>query len=305
MRTLQAFAPLALASLLALAALPTHAQGVDTLAKIKESGVITMGVREAGGVLSYSPAVGEYVGYHIDICRRIVANVAAAVGRKVEIRYQQVTALNRSPLVANGTVHIECGVTTNNLSRQASVAFANTTYLETIRMLVKANSGIQSVADLGGKVVATTNGSTSVQLLRKNKRATDIQFNETFCKDHADCFLLVQSGRADAFVLDNSILATLRARARNPGDFKIVGEPLSTEPIAIMLPKGDAPFKKLADDTIAQLARSGELNKLYDKWFLQPTPPANVVLDLPMSAEMKALIAQPNDKPVEEYAQDR
>jgi glutamate/aspartate transport system substrate-binding protein len=202
-------------------------------------------------------------------------------------------------------VHIECGVTTNNLSRQASVAFANTTYLETIRMLVKANSGIRWVADLGGKVVATTNGSTSVQLLRKNKRATDIQFNETFCKDHADCFLLVQSGRADAFVLDNSILATLRARARNPGDFKIVGEPLSTEPIAIMLPKGDAPFKKLADDTIAQLARSGELNKLYDKWFLQPTPPANVVLDLPMSAEMKALIAQPNDKPVEEYAQDR
>lgn len=277
------------------------AQTVDTLAKIKSSGVITMGVRETAGVLSYSPAAGQYTGYQIDICKKIINNIETAIEKKVDVHHQLVTAQNQIPLVSNGTVDIVCGVTTNNLTRQESVAFVNTTFLESIRMLVKANSGIESISDLNGKTVVTTVGATTVQLLRKNQRAGNIQFKELYGKDHADCFLMLDTGRADAFILDSSILTGLRARSRNPENFKVVGESLSTEPIAIMIAKGDAAFKKIADDTVVQISRSGELNQLYAKWFMQPTPPANVTMNMPMSEEMKSLIANPNDKPVEEY----
>ncbi|WP_447774207.1 transporter substrate-binding domain-containing protein [Variovorax boronicumulans] len=277
------------------------AQTSDTLGKLKASGVVTMGVREASGVLSYSTGVGQYIGYQIDICRRIIANIETAIGRKLETKFQLVTSQNRIPLVANGTVDLECGSTTNNLARQASVAFVNTTFVEPVRMLVKVNSGINSIADLNGKTVVTTTGGTTVQLLRKNKKAENIQFTDVFGKDHADSFLLLENGRADAFAMDNSLIAGLRARSKSPEAYKIVGESMSTEPIAIVIAKGDPAFKKIADDTVVQMSRSGEMTKLYEKWFMQPTPPANVVIGLPMSDEMKTLIANPNDKPVEEY----
>ncbi|MCW5235842.1 PhnD/SsuA/transferrin family substrate-binding protein [Verminephrobacter eiseniae] len=169
-------------------------------------------------------------------------------------------------------------------------------------MLVKTDSDIDAIADLNGKTVVTTTGGTTVQLLRKAKRTERIQFTDVFGKDHADSFLLLESGRADAFVMDDSLLAGLRARAKNPADFKIVGVSMGFEPIAIMIAKGDAALKKIGDDTIARLARSGELARLYDKWFMQPTPPSNTVIDLPLSEEMKASIAQPDDRPVEAYA---
>lgn len=278
------------------------AQSTDTLAKVKASGTIAMGVRESSGGLSYTLGDGKYVGYHIDICQRIVGNVEKAVGKKLDLKYQLVTSQNRIPLVKNGTVDIECGSTTNNAARQKDVAFAYTTYVEEVRIAVKANSGINSIAQLAGKNVATTTGTTSVQTLRKHERAANVDFKEIYGKDHADSFLLLDSGRADAFVMDGQILAGNIATAKNPADFKIVGEVLSVEPIAIMVRKDDPAIKKVADDTIRELQKSGELAKMYDKWFMQPIPPKNVRIGLPLSEATKAAWANLNDKPMEDYA---
>ena len=279
-----------------------HAQANDTIAKVKASGSVTMGVRDSSGALSYTLGDGKYVGYHVEICQRILANLEKAVGKKLDIKYLPVTSQNRLPLVQNGTVDIECGSTTNNLTRQKDVAFAFTTYVEEVRIAVRANSGITTISQLNGKNVATTTGTTSVQLLRKNERATGVDFKEVFGKDHADSFLLLESGRADAFVMDGQILAGNIASSKSPADFKIVGELLSVEPIAIMLRKDDPAFKKMADDTISALAKSGELAKLYDKWFVQPIPPKNIRMNMPASDANKAAWANLNDKPVEEYA---
>ncbi|PIT79734.1 amino acid ABC transporter substrate-binding protein [Limnohabitans sp. JirII-29] len=279
-----------------------HAQANDTIAKVKASGSVTMGVRDSSGALSYTLGDGKYVGYHVEICQRILANLEKAVGKKLDIKYLPVTSQNRLPLVQNGTVDIECGSTTNNLTRQKDVAFAFTTYVEEVRIAVRANSGITTIAQLNGKNVATTTGTTSVQLLRKNERATGVDFKEVFGKDHADSFLLLESGRADAFVMDGQILAGNIASSKSPADFKIVGEVLSVEPIAIMLRKDDPAFKKMADDTISALAKSGELAKLYDKWFVQPIPPKNIRMNMPASDANKAAWTNLNDKPVEEYA---
>ena len=279
------------------------AQGADTLAKAKASGVVTMGVRESSGAVSYTLGEGKYTGYHVEICQRILANLEKAAERKLEIKYQPVTSQNRIPLVQNGTVDIECGTTTNNVARQKDVAFVNTTFVEEVRIAVKANSGITSIAQLNGKNVATTTGTTSVQTLRKNKRATGVEFKEVFGKDHSDSFLLLESGRADAFVMDGSILAGNIATAKNPADFKIVGEVLSVEPIAIMIRKDDPLFKRLADDTVKTMIKSGEMEKLWTKWFLQPIPPKNTKVGLALSASTKAAWANPNDKPAEEYVQ--
>jgi glutamate/aspartate transport system substrate-binding protein len=289
-------------TLATLVAGAVQAQANDTIAKVKTSGSVTMGVRDSSGALSYTLGDGKYVGYHVEICQRILANLEKAVGKKLDIKYLPVTSQNRLPLVQNGTVDIECGSTTNNLTRQKDVAFAFTTYVEEVRIAVRANSGITTIAQLNGKNVATTTGTTSVQLLRKNERATGVDFKEVFGKDHADSFLLLESGRADAFVMDGQILAGNIASSKSPADFKIVGEVLSVEPIAIMLRKDDPAFKKLADDTISALAKSGELAKLYDKWFVQPIPPKNIRMNMPASDANKAAWANLNDKPVEEYA---
>ncbi|MGQ9724153.1 MAG: amino acid ABC transporter substrate-binding protein [Tepidimonas sp.] len=291
---------LAIAAVVATAA---TAQANDTLAKIKSTGAVTMGVRESSGVLSYTLGDGKYTGYHVEICQRVLADVQKSLGlAKLDIKYQPVTSQNRIPLVQNGTVDIECGSTTNNQARQRDVAFAVTTFVEEVRMAVKANSGIQSIKDLNGKYVATTTGTTSVQTLRKHERASGVDFKEVYGKDHADSFLLLESGRADAFVMDSSLLAGLIARSKNPADFKIVGEVLSVEPIAIMFRKDDPAFKKAVDDSIVAMMKSGELAKIYDKWFMQPTPPNNVRMNMPMSDALKAAIANPNDRPMEAYA---
>jgi glutamate/aspartate transport system substrate-binding protein len=286
---------------LALAAAgAVHAE--DTLKKIKDSGVATMGVRESSGALSFTLGDGKFVGYHVAICEHVLADVKKQLGlAKMEIKYQPVTSQNRVPLVQNGTVDIECGSTTNNASRARDVAFAVTTYVEEVRIAVKANSGITSIVQLNGKNIATTTGTTSVQLLRKNERAKGLDFKEVFGKDHADSFLLLESGRADAFVMDGQILAGNIAKAKNPADFKIVGEVLSVEPIAIMIRKDDPAFKKAVDDSIKAMMKSGEIAKLYDKWFVQPIPPTNTRVGLPATEATKFAWANPNDKPVEDY----
>ena len=285
----------------ALAAGGALAQANDTIAKVKASGVITMGVRDSSGALSYTLGDGKYAGYHVEICQRIIANLEKAAGKKLEVKFLPVTSQNRIPLVQNGTVDIECGSTTNNATRQKDVSFVVTTYVEEVRIAVKANSGITSIEQLKGKNVATTTGTTSVQLLRKHERANGVNFNEIFGKDHADSFLLLESGRADAFVMDGQILAGNIATSKSPADYKIVGEVLSVEPIAIMVRKDDAAFKKLSDDTVKDMMKSGEIQKNYDKWFVQPIPPKNTKVGLPASDATKSAWANPNDKPVEEY----
>jgi glutamate/aspartate transport system substrate-binding protein len=295
-------APLAVA--IAAFAVAGAAQAEDTLKKIKDTGTITEGVRESSGALAFTLGDGKYTGFHYDVCARVIADIQKQLGlAKLEVKYQPVTSQNRIPLVQNGTVDIECGSTTNNATRQKDVAFAPTLYVEEVRIAVKANSGIKDIAGLNGKTVATTTGTTSVQLLRKNKRAQGMDFKELNGKDHSDSFLLLESGRADAFVMDGQILAGLISKSKNPADFKIVGEPLSVEPIAIMYRKDDPAFKKAVDDSIRALAKSGEVAKLYDKWFMQPIPPANTKVNLPASDATKAAWANPTDKPLEEYAQ--
>ncbi|NCW41189.1 MAG: amino acid ABC transporter substrate-binding protein, partial [Betaproteobacteria bacterium] len=208
---------------LAFSALIGVTAQADTLAKAKDSGVITMGVRDSSGALSYTLGDGKYAGYHVEICQRILANLEKSVGRKLEVKYQSVTSQNRIPLVQNGTVDIECGSTTNNAARQKDVAFVVTTYVEEVRIAAKTNSGITSIAQLNGRNVATTTGTTSVQLLRKHERANGVDFKEVFGKDHAESFLLLESGRADAFVMDGQILAGNIATSKSPADYRIVG----------------------------------------------------------------------------------
>jgi glutamate/aspartate transport system substrate-binding protein len=279
-----------------------HAE--DTLKKIKDSGTITEGVRESSGALAFTLGDGKYTGFHYDVCAHIIADIQKQLGMsKIDVKYQPVTSQNRIPLVQNGTVDLECGSTTNNAARQKDVAFAPALYIEEVRIAVKKSSGIKGIADLNGKTVATTTGTTSVQLLRKNKRAQGMDFKELNGKDHSDSFLLLESGRADAFVMDGQILAGLISKAKNPGDFAIVGEPLSVEPIAIMYRKDDPAFKKAVDDSVRAMAKSGEVAKLYDKWFMQPIPPGNTKVNLPASDATKAAWANPTDKPLEEYTQ--
>ncbi|ALT78240.1 amino acid ABC transporter substrate-binding protein [Paucibacter sp. KCTC 42545] len=288
---------------LALAAAAIGAAQADTLKKIKDSGTVTMGVRESSGALSYTLGDGKYVGYHVEICQKVLADVQKQLGlAKLDVKYQPVTSQNRIPLVQNGTVDIECGSTTNNATRQKDVSFAVTTFVEEVRMVVKANSGITAVNQLAGRTVATTTGTTSVQTLRKHERATGVDFKEVFGKDHADSFLLLESGRADAFVMDGSLLAGLVSRSKNPADYKIVGDVFSVEPIGIMFRKDDPAFKKAVDDSIKAMIKSGDVAKLYDKWLLQPIPPSNTKVGLPMSDNLKAALANPNDKPAEDYA---
>ena len=293
-------------SLSALAALALFSAGAvqaDTLSKIKEAGGATMGVRESSGALSYTLGDGKYAGFHFDVCSRVLADVQKKLGlAKMDIKYQPVTSQNRIPLVQNGTVDIECGSTTNNATRQKDVTFAFTTFVEEVRIAVKAISGITNIGQLNGKNVATTTGTTSVQLLRKHERSAGVDFKEVFGKDHADSFLLLETGRADAFVMDGQILAGNIAKSKAPGDYRIVGEVLSVEPIAIIMRKDDPAFKKTVDESIVAMIKSGDMAKAYDKWFVQPIPPSNTRVGLPASEATKAAWASPNDKPVEDYA---
>ena len=289
-------------AVVALAAGGAFAQANDTLAKIKSSGSITLGVRESSG-LSYTLGNGKYVGFHTEMAERIISDLRKQLGLSaLETKYQPVTSQNRIPLVTNGTVDLECGSTTNNAARQKDVAFAVTTYVEEVRIATKAASGIASVKDLANKTVATTTGTTSVQTLRKHERAGGIDFKEVFGKDHADSFLMLETGRADAFVMDGSILAANISKSKNPAEYKIVGEVLSVEPIACMMRKDDPAFKKAVDDSIKRQIADGSLAKLYDKWFMQPVPPTNTKIGLPLSDATKAAWANPNDKPMEDYA---
>ena len=292
---------LLVAAISVLAAGTVMAQANDTLAKIKSSGAVTLGVRESSG-LGYTLGNGKYVGFHTEMGEIILRDIQKQLKlEQLSVNYQPLTSQNRIPLVQNGTVDIECGSTTNNQARQKDAAFAYTTYVEEVRIAVKANSGIKDIKDLAGKTLVTTTGTTSVQTLRKNKRAENLSFKEVMGKDHADSFLMLESDRADAFIMDGSILAANISKSKNPGDYKIVGPVLSVEPIACMLRKDDPEFLKAVNASIARQVKDGSLAKLYDKWFMQPIPPNNVKVGLPMSAATKDAWKNLNMKPMEEY----
>lgn len=278
-----------------------HAQD-DVLKKIKDSGAITMGVRDGSGAMSFTTGNGRYTGFHVEVCERVIADIKSALKMDaLQIKYQVVTPANRIPLVKNGTVDIECGTTTNNEARLKDVAFAPTLYMEGVRAAVTTASGIKSLEQLAGKTVAATAGSTSIQLLRRMKRGAGTDINELSAKDNAEGFLLLESGRADVFVADGQILATAISQSRTPGRYKLLDEVLSVEPIAIMIPKGDAAFKKQVDASIVRIARTGEAARLYDKWFMQPIPPSSNKVNLPANEMTKAAWAHPSDKPLEAY----
>ena len=293
---------LLVAALLATVAV-AQAQTTDTLKKIKETGSVVMGVRSSSGALSYTLGEGKYAGFHVELCQRALEDIRKQLGlAKLDIKYQEVTSANRIPLVQNGTVDLECGSTTNNEARAKDVAFAHTAYVEEVRILTKVNSGIKGIADLNGKSVATTTGTTSVQLLRKHERATGVDFKEVFGKDHADSFLLLESGRADAFVMDGQIVAGLASKSKTPADYHMVGEVLSVEPIGIMVRKDDPAFLAAVNKTVDGLAKSGEMAKLYDKWFVQAIPPTNTKVGLPASEATKNAWKNPNNMGTEALA---
>ena len=274
----------------------------DTLGKIKATGTVTLGVRDSSGALSFTTGYGHYDGYHVEICRNIAADIKQQLSlTDLNINYIAVSSQNRIPLVQNGTIDLECGSTTNTLARQRDVAFAHTVFIEEVRIAVKRGSGIQSLEDLRDKTVVSTTGTQPVQILRSRVRGLNLNFKTIYGKDHADSFLLLESGRADAFVMDASILAGNIANAEHPDHFEIVGEPLSLEPIAIMLRRNDPKLKILVDQSIRRLIAAGELPRLWEKWFLRPIPPNGRIIGLPLSAATKAAWDNPNDKPAEEY----
>ncbi|AVS62466.1 amino acid ABC transporter substrate-binding protein [Paracidovorax avenae] len=290
-------AMLALAAACALATQAPAQEAASTLRKIKDSGAITLGHRESSFGFSYNAGTGTPVGYSIDICMRIVEAIKAELQLpKLDIRYQLVTSQNRIPLVAGGTVDIECGSTTNLVERQKLVAFSPDIFRYNVRMLVRADSGIRSIADLQGKTVVATSGTTSLRLLREADKGRNLDIQQMAGKDHADSFLLVESGRAQAFVLDDILLAGLVATARNPKDFLITGEPLRTENQSLMFRKDDPAFKALVDRVVTGMMQSGEMERLYRKWFMSPIPPRGVNIGYPLNAETRDAFAHPSDK---------
>ncbi|WP_423391557.1 glutamate/aspartate ABC transporter substrate-binding protein [Burkholderia sp. LMG 21824] len=274
-----------------------HAQETGTLKKIKDTGVIALGHRESSIPFSYYDEKQQVVGYSRDFQMKVVDAVKKKLNLpNLQVKNIPVTSQNRIPLVQNGTVDIECGSTTNNTERQQQAAFSDTIFVIGTRLMTKKDSGVKDFADLKGKTVVTTAGTTSERLLRKMNNDKQMGMSIISAKDHGDSFNTLESGRAVAFMMDDALLAGERAKAKQPGDWVIVGTPQSEEAYGCMMRKGDADFKKVVDDAISQVEKSGEAAKIYAKWFENPIPPKGLNLNFPLSDSMKKLYANPNDK---------
>jgi glutamate/aspartate transport system substrate-binding protein len=279
-------------SLLASAAI------AQTLDKVKSSGSISVAYRESSIPFSYLDDKAQPTGFGWEICGKIVDEVKKATGRTdLKITTQSVTSANRIPLLVNGTIDIECGSTTNNSDRQKQVAFATNYFYTGTRLLVKLPSPIKGMADLAGKKVVSTAGTTNYRIMRSYNEEKKLGFELLAAKDHAESQLVVQSGRADAFAMDDILLYGLRASSANPAEWAVVGEALQVEPYAIMLRKDDPTFKALVDGVLSKLMDSGEFAKLYTKWFTQPIPPKGVNLNAPMAKELIDNLKARSDKP--------
>jgi ABC-type amino acid transport substrate-binding protein len=274
---------------------PALAQG--TLQKVAESGVIRLGHRDASVPFSYLDGT-KPIGFALDLCAKIVEAVKAQTKRAdLRVELVPVTSQNRIPLVQNGTVDLECGSTTNNSVRRQQVEFSINTFYTGTRFLTKKGAGVAKIEDLKGKTLVTTTGTTNFQVLRKVISEKNLDINLSAAKDHADSMLTVELGRAVAFGMDDILLYGLVANARNPKDWVVVGEAIQVEPYALMLRKDDPAFKKVVDDTMLALVKSGEFETLYKKWFMVPIPPRQMSLDAPISDELRKHLASPSDKP--------
>lgn len=270
----------------------------DTLKKITDSGTITLAYRESSIPFSYLAGPGQPIGFGVEIANKVVEAIKQKSGKpNIKIAYQAVTSQNRIPLVANGTVDLECGSTTNNATRAKEVSFAVNYFYAESRLLTKKSDQIKRLGDLTGKSVATTTGTTTFGQLRKLSLEKNLNLSVVPAKDHADGFLLLESGRAQAFAMDDILLAGLMMNAKNPELYEIVGEPLQTEAYACMLRKDDPVFKKLVDDTLIGMMQSGEFEKLYKKWFVAPIPPRAKALGLPMSQRLRENLKSHTDQP--------
>ena len=274
-------------------ALPAAAQE-GTLKKIKDSGSITIGHRDASLPFSYYDDKQQPIGYAMDLCAKIVDAVKAELKMpNLKTNYQLVTSANRIPLMANGTIDLECGSTTNNVARQEQVWFANTHFVTANRWVSKKSAKLKSLQDLKGKTVVSTAGTTNIKQITEINAAQNLGMNIISANGHPEAFQMVETGRAVAFVMDDILLAGLAAQSRSPKDYEISSVGLSVEPYGIMVRKDDKAFKELADKALSQVYKSGQINAIYSKWFEKPVPPKNVNLSLPMSPALKKVMANP------------
>jgi len=270
-----------------------------TLKKIKDTGTITIGHRESSIPFSYLDDKQQPVGYAMDLCTKVVDAVKAELKLpNLKVNLQPVTSGNRIPQLQAGNIDIECGSTTNSVERQKQVSFGPTYFVINVTAAVKKGSGIKQLADLNGKTISTTSGTTSVPLLKQYEKTKHVDIKEIYGKDHAESFLLLVQDRTVAFVMDDILLAGQIANSANPGDFVILPESLRTEPYSMMLRKDDPQFKALVDKAVSAVMKSGEIEKIYAKWFLSPIPPKGVNMSFPMTPAIKDAFANPNDKGV-------
>src|SRR2546421_10200922 len=280
-----------------LLALPLGATAQEgTLQKIKSAGSITIGHRDASIPFSYYDDKQQVIGYAVDLCHRIVDAVKADLKMpKLETKYQLVTSANRIPLMANGTIDLECGSTTNNLARQEQVWFTITHFVTANRWVAKKSANVKALPDLKGKTVVSTAGTTNIKGITEINAAQNLGMNIISANGHPQAFQMVETGRAVAFVMDDILLYSLAAQSRSPRDYAISEVALSVEPYGIMLRKDDTAFKKVVDAAMVDTYRSGAINAIYDKWFLKPVPPKGLNLNVPMSEPFRKVIANPTD----------
>ncbi len=291
----------AVAVMIAASSNAAHAADLTgTLKKIKETGTITLGVRESSIPFNYNLGGVRQVGYSCDIMSRAVDAIKAELKlQTIQIREIPITPQNRITLLQNGAIDLECSSTTNNLERQKQVAFSNTIFIIGTRLLTRKDSGIKDVSDLKGKTVVTTAGTTSERLLRNMNDSKNMGMNIISTKEHGQSFLTLESGRAVAFMMDDALLFGERAKSKHPDDWVVTGTPQSREAYGCMVRRDDKPFKEIVDATIVKLMRSGEINTLYTKWFMQPVPPKGLNLNFGLSDDMKMLFKNPNDRALE------
>ncbi|HZZ91439.1 MAG TPA: amino acid ABC transporter substrate-binding protein [Usitatibacter sp.] len=277
----------------ALIAAPALAQQ-GTLEKIKSSGAITIGHRDASIPFSYLDENQKPVGYAMDICQAVVEAVKKKLGMpNLKVNYQLVTSANRIPLISNGTIDMECGSTTNNLEREKQVSFGNTYFIPANRWAYKKSSNVPTLDSLKGKTIVSTAGTSNIKLVTQLNNEKNLGMNIISANGHPEAFQMVETGRAVAFVMDDILLAGLIANSRNPSDFTISKDFLSLEPYGPMIRKDDPDFQKVVDDATAELYKSPRMQALYDKWFLKPIPPKNITMNVPMSEQLKKALANP------------
>jgi glutamate/aspartate transport system substrate-binding protein len=276
----------------ALFAAPAVAQG--TLEKIKQTGTITIGHRDASIPFSYYDDQQKPVGYAVDICKHIVTAVKNELKLgAIQVNYQLVTSANRIPLMANGTIDLECGSTTNNIERQKQVWFTNTHFVTANRWVAKKSAKLNTLADLKGKTIVSTAGTTNIKQMTELNTQKSLGMNIISANGHPEAFQMVETGRAAAFAMDDILLYSLTAQARNPADYAISKEATSVEPYGIMIRKDDVAFKKVVDAATAELYTSGGIKPIYERWFLKPVPPKNINLNVPMGEALKKAFAKP------------